>query len=256
MSYGIKIKISNMSGLILLLFSMVAIGIDREPNTQIPSINTIVVEGDQLVTNADSKTNMVVIIGASYVRAWPIQELDGKKVLNKGVDGQQSFEMLQRFEKDVISVNPSAVIIWGFINDIHRTQAEYINSAMARARQSIEEMVRMAKQHGIQPILATEVTIRGKDDFGSRVAGWLGAIRGKTSYQEYVNGHVLETNRWIKKYAEENQILLLDLQPIIADEEGFRKKEFATEDGTHISTAAYEKMTTYTNAVFESSRAR
>lgn len=169
MNYGIKIKISNMAGLILLLFSMVAIGIDRDPNTQIPSINTTVVEGDQLVTNADSKTNMVVIIGASYVRAWPIQELDGKKVLNKGVDGQQSFEMLQRFEKDVISVNPSAVIIWGFINDIHRTQAEYINAAMARARQSIEEMVRMAKQHGIQPVLATEVTIRERMTLE---AGW------------------------------------------------------------------------------------
>jgi hypothetical protein len=71
-----------------------------------------------LVANADSKMNTVVIIGASYVRAWPIQEADGKKVLNKGVDGQQTFEMLQRFEQDVISVNPSAVIIWGFIKVI------------------------------------------------------------------------------------------------------------------------------------------
>jgi lysophospholipase L1-like esterase len=88
------------------------------------------------------------------------------------------------------------------------------------------------------------------------VAGWLGAIRGKAGYQEYVNGHVLETNRWMRKYAEENQILLLDLQPIISDENGFRKQEFATEDGTHISPAAYEKLTAYPQAVFEALRTR
>jgi len=89
------------------------------------------------------------------------------------------------------------------------------------------------------------VTIRGKDDLRSTLAGWAGAVLGKTSYQEYVNGHVLETNRWIRDFARENSILLLDFQPLIADEKGFRKKEFATEDGTHISAAAYEKLTAY-----------
>lgn len=254
MTYGDTIKIGK---LILLLFFILILGINYKSNAQMQSKDSAAtVEGNQLVTNTDSKVNTVVIIGASYVRAWLVQELGGKQVVNKGVDGQQSFEVLQRFERDVISVNPSTVIIWGFINDIHRAPRENIDAAMIKARESFEEMVRLAKQHGIEPILATEVTIRGKDDFSSMVAGWAGAIRGKTSYQEYVNGHVLEINRWIRKYAEDNQIPLLDFQPILADENGFRKKEFATEDGTHISPAAYEKLTAYTKVVFEASRTR
>jgi len=43
---------------------------------------------------------------------------------------------------------------------------------------------------------------------------------------------------------------------LIADEKGFRKKEFATEDGTHISAAAYEKLTTYAQEAFAAVRVR
>jgi len=254
MKYGDKIKVFNLSASISLLFLIIVIGLNGQSNAQALSESTVISEGNPLIIN--DKSNTIVIIGASYVKAWPIRELGGMQVINKGVDGEQSFELLQRFEQDVVAINPRSVIIWGFINDIHRSPRENIDAAMARARQSIEEMVGLTKQHGIQPILATEVTIRGKGDFGSRVAGWLGAIRGKMSYQEYVNGHVLETNRWIRKYAEDHQILLLDLQPEISDEGGFRKKEFATEDGTHISLAAYERLTTYTKAVLEASGAR
>jgi lysophospholipase L1-like esterase len=78
----------------------------------------------------------------------------------------------------------------------------------------------------------------------------VGTILKKTSYQEYVNGHVLEVNRWIREYATQQRIPLLDFQPLIADKKGFRKKEFATEDGTHISAAAYEKLTDHAVTVF------
>jgi lysophospholipase L1-like esterase len=212
--------------------------------------------GQKKLGGAGAKGDEIVIIGASYVRAWPVQELGGMRVVNKGINGEQSFEMLQRFPDDVIALKPKAVIIWGFINDVHRTKREDIDAAMAKARESIAEMVRLAQANGIEPILATEVTIRGKDDLRSTVAGWVGAVLGKTSYQEYVNNQVLETNRWIRNHARENSILLLDFQPLIADEKGFRKKEFATEDGTHISAAAYEKLTAYAQEVFAAARVR
>lgn len=212
--------------------------------------------GHRKAGGSGSEGGDMVIIGASYVRAWPVQELGGKRVVNKGVNGEQSFEMLERFQDDVLALKPKAVVIWGFINDVHRTKRDGIDAAMAKARESIAEMARLARANGIEPILATEVTIRGKDDLRSTLAGWAGAVLGKTSYQEYVNGHVLETNRWIRNYARENSILLLDFQPLIADEKGFRKKEFATEDGTHISAAAYEKLTAYAQEAFAAARVR
>jgi lysophospholipase L1-like esterase len=239
------------SGFIGFLALAALLGICGNSNSREPSQDKAqFTQGDKLLADTGKKgpgsfkaeAGTLVILGASYVRAWPVQELGGMRAINKGVNGEQSFEMLRRFGDDVIALKPRAVIIWGFINDIHRTGRENIDAAMARARESIAEMVRMARVNGIEPILATEVTIRGKDDLRSTVAGWLGAILRKESYQSYVNGHVLDTNRWIRKFAEENGILLLDFQPLIADEKGFRKKEFATEDGTHISKAAYERL--------------
>lgn len=224
-----------------------------------PAIESYINERAEFLVNAHAihqEDHKVVLIGASYVRAWPIQELGGMQVVNKGVAGEQSFEMLQRFEQDVLSLKPSKVVIWGFINDIHRPQRENIDATMARTRASIEAMAQLAQRHGIEPILATEVTIRGKEDLRGWVAGLTGKFRRKTSYQEYVNGHVLAINQWIRKYAEENHIPLLDFQSAITDERGFRKKEFATEDGTHISPMGYEKLTRYTEGVLAGLRAQ
>jgi lysophospholipase L1-like esterase len=248
-------------GLIFALAFMIGLGSGRESNAQTRIKDTaqaaggtelLEQSGGKKTPGSTARMDTVVIIGASYARAWSVPELGGMRAINKGINGEQSFEMLQRFAADVIAAKPKAVIIWGFINDIHRTKREEIAAAMARARESTEEMVRLARVNGIQPILATEVTIRGKDDLRSTLAGWVGVILNKTSYQDYVNGHVLETNHWIREFARENRIPLLDFQPLIADEKGFRKKEFATEDGTHISEAAYEKLTHHAKEVFSS----
>ena len=45
-------------------------------------------------------------------------------VINRGVAGQQSFELLARFDNDVVPERPRAVILWGFINDIFRAPSD------------------------------------------------------------------------------------------------------------------------------------
>ena len=187
----------------------------------------------------------IVLIGASYTRGWNIQEIAGMKVVNKGVDGNQSFEMLARFQHDVIDNKPRAVLIWGFINDIHRSKREDIQSTILRAKDSIKEMVKLSKSKGTVPILGTEVTIRHANKLTENLMGWVGSLLGKENYQDYVNKHVIAVNQWIKEFAGKEGILLLDFQPALSDNKGVRKKEFATPDGSHISAEGYEKMTSY-----------
>ena len=74
------------------------------------------------------------------------------------------------------------IIIWSFINDIHRTKREDISAAMARTINSIEEMVVLAEAKGVEPILAAEVTIRDKDDLGRTVSCWVGSVLSETGY--------------------------------------------------------------------------
>ncbi|MBM4340550.1 MAG: hypothetical protein FJ110_13535 [Deltaproteobacteria bacterium] len=195
--------------------------------------------------NSVQKEGRIILIGASYTRGWPIQEIAGMKVINKGVNGNQSFEMLTRFRDDVITNKPRMVLVWGFINDIHRGKREEIQQTIVRAKESIKEMVKLSRTHGIIPILGTELTIRGADNFFDNMKALAGSLLGKESYQGYVNKHVLTVNQWIEAFAREEGILLLDFQPVLSDPKGVRKREFATPDGSHISQKGYETLTLY-----------
>jgi lysophospholipase L1-like esterase len=183
----------------------------------------------------------VVIIGASYAQSWPVQVLDGMKVVNKGVGGEQTHEMLARFDRDVIAARPKAVLIWGFINDIHRSKPEELKDKLVRSRENIRTMIDKARSRGITPILATEVTKPVSTDFGA----WLAKLRGKQDYQASVNVHVMDVNQWIRSLAAERKITLLDFEKALAGEDGARKREYTTEDGTHLSAKAYDALTAY-----------
>jgi lysophospholipase L1-like esterase len=201
----------------------------------------------------DQKSDTIVILGASYAKDWTIDRLGGMDVVNKGIGGQQTGEILGRFKTDVAGQNPRVVIIWGFINDIFRTDRDRIDETLKQAKENLETMVKLAGQHNIEPILVTEVTIRPKDGLKEAVAGLAGKLLGKQSYQDYVNEKVMALNGWVKKYADENGLLLLDFQQVLASESGERKKKYAAPDGSHISEAGYQRLSEYARTVIKTS---
>lgn len=206
----------------------------------------LIPHSDKRLNNTVPQERQIVLIGASYIKGWPIQEIANLKVINKGVNGNQSFEMLARFQQDVIANKPQIVVIWGFINDIFGSKREMVNDALEKVREHYKKMVAMSQDNGIIPIIATEITIRPIDSWKMTIRGWAGWILGQESYQAYVNKHVRDVNQWIKDFARENGLFLLDFEPILSDAKGFRKKEFATPDGSHISPKGYEALTLYT----------
>ena len=198
------------------------------------------------VSAADNKTKAIqnktiVVIGASYAKSWPVTTLDGLTVSNKGAGGEQTHEILARFDRDVISAKPRAVLIWGHINDIFRSEPEALKAKLVRSRENIRSMVDMARSKDIAVILATEVTLPASTGW----TAWLGKLRGKQNYREYINGHVIEMNQWIRTLAAEKNLVILDFEKALADQDGSRKREFTTEDGTHLSSKAYDALTRY-----------
>lgn len=220
-------------------------------------ITAIIVYGISLVGGnvwADSKeSNLesapsdvdVVILGASYAAGWRVAELAGLTFANKGIGGQESNEMRARFEKDVIALKPRFVIIWGFINDVFRSEQAGIRERLKRTRDDIQAMVESARNSGIEPILATEVTTTEPAGFVNAIRGFVGRLRGKQSYAKYVSTEVSMVNEWQRNYAKEHSIPLLDIERLFADEDGLRKRIYAQDDGSHITTAGYEALTEY-----------
>lgn len=210
-------------------------------------------EGKILRSDAVRETSRgeksLVVIGASYARGWTDGSWGKFAIVNKGVDGEQSSEMLARFRRDVLDERPDVVIIWGFINDIFRSNREGIDPTLEGTRGNITKMVDLARANGIKPVIATEVTIRGRSGVKETIASWIGRIKGGESYQDFVNRHVLRTNQWIREYSIEQGIQLLDFQPLLADGEGRRKREYAREDGSHLSALAYKRLSQYAGEI-------
>ena len=193
----------------------------------------------------------LVVLGASYARGWNLANLGGKPIVNRAIDGQQSFEFLERFERDVVAEKPRAVLVWGFVNDVSRAQAGKMDATLQRTRESYTQMVALARKHGIQPILATEVTMRAPGGLTNTLAGWLGALRGKQSYQDGVNVHVLAVDAWLVEFAKREGLLILDFQALLADSTGRRRQVFALPDGSHITEAGYDMLTWYARPILE-----
>jgi lysophospholipase L1-like esterase len=195
----------------------------------------------------------IVVIGASYAKGWNPDALAGIPIVNAGEAGQQSFEMLARFERDVVGAQPRAVIIWGFINDIFRAEPGRLEETLATIRASYTRMIELARQQGIEPMLATEVTVRPQDSsWGGMLHSWIAAIRGKESYQDGINRSVMRVNEWLKDSAREQGLLVLDLQQVLSEAGSTRRKsEFTQPDGSHLTAAAYQALTVYANSVLE-----
>lgn len=184
----------------------------------------------------------IVLLGASYARGWPLAEVAGITVVNRGAAGHVSTEMLERFERDVVAARPRAVIIWGFINDIFRADPAQIDDTLDRVRQNFTTMIELAEKNGIEPILATEVTVRPDDSWTETLARWVGGLMGKESYQARINRHVLAVNGWLIATAGQKGLMVLDLQSVLAEEGGVRRREFTADDGSHITPAGYAAL--------------
>jgi uncharacterized SAM-binding protein YcdF (DUF218 family)/lysophospholipase L1-like esterase len=219
-------------------------------NGAVPTAGATVTAGNGMDETIQSDAP-VVILGASYAQGWDPKAIAGVPMINKGMPGQQSFEMLERFDRDVVALRPRSVILWGFINDVFRAKPENIDAALARVRDSYTKMIELSRKNGIEPIVATEVTVRPSDSWTETIASWVGSLMGKESYQDRINRHVMATNRWLVDVATRERLLVLDFQATLGEDDGRRRREFVQDDGSHITPAAYAALTEYAKPVLE-----
>jgi lysophospholipase L1-like esterase len=202
--------------------------------------------GASMPASTANQERSLVILGASYAQGWGTPPLPGYiQVVNRGVGGEETGEMLKRFQTDVVASRPDAVLIWGLVNNITRSPPDRIEAAKAAARGDYIEMIRQARTAGIEVILATEVPWTEPSGFLNDIHAWIGHLRGKQSYGERVSAHVREVNAFLRDFAKREGIVLLDFERVFAPEGGTRKPEYGAEDGSHISAAGYAALTAY-----------
>jgi lysophospholipase L1-like esterase len=196
----------------------------------------------------DMNPKHLVIIGASYAAEWETPKLPGYTVTNKGIGGQESSDLRARFERDVIALDPDAVMIWGHYNDVVRASADKMAAARQKAQDNYRWMTEQARAAGIQVILITEITIPIPDTFKENALAWVAGLLGKQDYRSQKNEQIKALNVWLRDYARSQNIKLIDLETALDSGNGTRKVEYTRSDNSHVSPAGYEAITRYVAA--------
>jgi lysophospholipase L1-like esterase len=142
----------------------------------------------------------VVMMGDSITELWGRTNpaLFGGGIVNRGIGGQTTWQMLLRFRQDVIDLHPRAVLILGGTNDLNGPP---VLAQPAAIEANIASMADLATANQIAVILATIPPMRAFLATPERAA-------------------ILDTNSWIIAYARRNHYGLADFYAVLVDRTG------------------------------------
>ena len=167
----------------------------------------------------------VVFIGDSITEFWKVADpaLFTGPVVNRGISGQTSPQILLRFMADVVALKPKAVHILCGGNDMAGNTGP---STVEDYRNNVLAMVTLAEANGIRVILGALTPFN--------TVAWnpeVGDLRQRTA----------ELNAWQAALAAERGLARADYFRVLADAEGRLRPEFH-RDGVHPTGAGYAVM--------------
>lgn len=140
-------------------------------------------------------------------------EIKGE-VINKGINGNTTEDMLLRFKRDVLDLKPDYVIITGGINDV--VQGE----SLAKITLNIENMAEKACQEGIRVIIGLPTPV----DYSA----WESVLKN--------------LRIWLIEFTHKNNLSLIDFCKAFYTDEYKLKKELLLPDGGHPTRGGYVEM--------------
>jgi lysophospholipase L1-like esterase len=175
----------------------------------------------------------VVFMGDSITENWIIADptLFNAKVLDRGIGGQTTPQMLLRFYQDVVALRPKVVHIMAGTNDISGNTGATTDGAIV---QNIRAMIDIAKSNDIRVVLASitpskQFVARPGVDPSERIAA---------------------VNRALVQLSAEKKIIYVDYFPALADSQGGLADALGN-DGLHPNRDGYAKMRPLTDAAIK-----
>ncbi len=180
-------------------------------------------DNDSIINSAERPN--VVFIGNSITKKWI--ELHPKffkcnNIIDRGISGQVSSQMLVRFQEDVIRLKPKVVVIMAGTNDIADNNGQI---SVNHILQNIISMCQLAKVNGIEPILSSLLPVTKYP--------WQSRLNHKTK--------INDLNSLIKDYSKNNNISFVDYYSEMSDNNGNFLKGLSI-DGVHPSEEGYKIM--------------
>lgn len=162
-----------------------------------------------------------VFLGDSITSGYDLNKYyENYPVVNSGVSGYKTQDILDRMENMVYRYNPSKVFILIGTNDIQdKKDKEYIINNIEKIISNIKENRKYTEIYieSIYPINSNKI---------------------KNRSNEFIN----ELNVEIKRLCKEHKIKYIDIHTLLLDENGELDKKYS-DDGLHIKKEGYEIIT-------------
>lgn len=181
-----------------------------------------------LFTFAQKNNQKIIFIGNSITEMWTKKSFFFKSntnFINKGISGQTTSEILNRFQNDVINKKPNTVIILAGINDIAENNGPIKIENIAK---NIFKMVELAKKEKVNTIICSVLP-------ANKIL-WNKSI--KPTFK------IIKLNMMLKQYCKNNKIEYVDYYSEMVDWKGGLKTPLYTSkwDLVHPNEKGYEKM--------------
>jgi lysophospholipase L1-like esterase len=173
----------------------------------------------------NKQSNKVVFMGDSITDEWFKLHpafFEGKNWVNKGISGQVTQQLKERFQKDVLDEKPATMVLLAGTNDIAQNMGPV---SMEQIFENLTWMVNEAKSNKIKVILCSILPVY---DYH-----WKPGLRPDVK--------IPALNKMLQAWAKENGVTYLDYFSSMVDERNGLKKEYG-RDPVHPNLAGYKVM--------------
>ena len=169
-------------------------------------------------------SHRVILFGDSITELWKLLDpaLFSDDVLDRGVSGQTTSQMLIRFRADVIDLHPRVVQIMAGTNDVAGNTGPISINAIEN---NIRDMVELARTHHIKVVLAS---IPPAAKFT-----WRPEIEPISP--------ILSLNAWLRALAKQDGLIYVDYYAVLVDDQHAFKADWS-KDGVHPNADGYAAM--------------
>lgn len=178
----------------------------------------------------ETEKALVVFVGDSRIARWrPLPSLSGCQIVNRGIGDETTAQMLLRFEKDVVRLKPSLVVIQVGINDLKSIgmfpkQSQCIIDS---CEQNIKTMVELLAANDISVVIMTVVP-PGKPELLRRPV-----------WSDEIYSAVMKVNDAIREMGND-KVVIFDCDVFMID--GKKIKTQNARDTLHFSRRGYEEL--------------
>lgn len=170
-----------------------------------------------------------VLLGDSLTEYYPIEEFfDGLPVVNSGVGGYKTTDILNNLEKMVGIYNPTKVFLLIGINDF--SDGSGVDKIVNNIKKIIERIQVLRPKTKIY--LESIYPINDTDD--EKI--------NPESVSDKNNEDIKKINKKLRQYCEHSEVTYIDVYNELIDNEGNLDLKY-TEEGLHLSNLGYLKVT-------------